>query len=230
MSPKEIFKKVKNSRRNNLTEFEARKILDYYDIPIVKGDIVKSLNEAKKFVEKVRYPVVLKVVSRQIIHKTEVGGVILNIKNERELYQAYHQMIKNIEKKAPKAKIDGFFIQEMLPNDREVIVGGKKDQTFGQTIAFGMGGVFVEILEDVSFRVVPITKQDAIEMLKEIKALKILKGYRGKPPVDFEALVDILLRTSKMLEANPEIKELDINPIFALPDRAVAGDARIIVE
>ncbi len=230
MSPKEIFKKVKNSRRNNLTEFEARKILDYYDIPIVKGDIVKSLNEAKKFVEKVRYPVVLKVVSRQIIHKTEVGGVILNIKNERELYQAYHQIIKNIEKKAPKAKIDGFFIQEMLPNDREVIVGGKKDQTFGQTIAFGMGGVFVEILEDVSFRVVPITKQDAIEMLKEIKALKILKGYRGKPPVDFEALVDILLRTSKMLEANPEIKELDINPIFALPDRAVAGDARIIVE
>lgn len=230
MNPKEIFKKVKNSRRNNLTEFEARKVLDYYDIPIVKGEIIKSLEEAKKFVEKNGYPVVLKVVSRQIVHKTDVGGVILNIRNEKELYQAYHGIIKNVEKKAPKAKIDGFFIQEMLPNDREVIVGGKKDPTFGQTIAFGMGGVFVEVLEDVSFRITPITRQDAIEMLKEIKALKILKGYRGKPPVDFEALVDILLRTSKMLEGNPEIKELDINPIFALPDRAVAGDARIIVE
>jgi len=230
MNPKEIFKKIKNSRRNNLTEFEARKVLDYYDIPIVKGEIIKSLEEAKKFVEKNNYPVVLKIVSRQIIHKTEVGGVVLNIKNEKELYQAYHQIIKNVEKKAPKAKIDGLFIQEMLPNDREVIVGGKKDPTFGQTIAFGMGGVFVEVLEDISFRVVPITRQDAIEMLKEIKALKILKGYRGKKPVDFEALVDILLRTSKMLEQNPEIKELDINPIFALPDRAVAGDARIIVE
>ncbi len=230
MNSKEIFKKVKASRRNNLTEFEARKVLDYYDIPVVRGEIIKSLEEAKKFVEKVGYPVVLKVVSRQIIHKTEVGGVVLNIKNEKELYQAYHQTIKNVEKKAPKAKIDGFFIQEMLPNDREVIVGGKKDPTFGQTIAFGLGGIFVEVLEDVSFRVVPITRRDAIEMIKEIKALKILKGYRGKPPVDFEALVDILLRTSKMLEDNPEIKELDINPIFTLPDRAVAGDARIIVE
>jgi len=230
MDPKEIFKKVKNSRRNNLTEFEAREILSYYDIPVVKGEIIKSLGGAKKFVEKVGYPVVLKVVSRQIIHKTDIGGVVLNIRNDKELYQAYHQIIKNVEKKAPKAKIDGFFIQEMLPNDREVIVGGKKDPTFGQTIAFGLGGVFVEVFEDVSFRVVPITRQDAIEMLKEIKALKILKGYRGKPPVDFEALVDILLRTSKMLEDNSEIKELDINPIFALPDRAVAGDARIIVE
>jgi len=230
MNPKEIFKKVKNSKRSNLTEFEARGVLDYYNIPVVKGEIIKSLEEARKFVEKNGYPVVLKVVSRQIIHKTEVGGVVLNIRNEKELYQAYHQIIKNVEKKAPKAKIDGFFIQEMLPNDREVIVGGKKDPTFGQTIAFGLGGVFVEVLEDVSFRVVPITKEDTIEMLKEIKALKILKGYRGKPPVDFEALIDILLKTSKMLEDNPEIKELDINPIFALPDRAVAGDARIIVE
>jgi acetyl-CoA synthetase (ADP-forming) len=230
MSPKEIFKKVKNSRRNNLTEFEARQILDYYNIPVVKGDIVKSIEEAKKFVEKNGYPVVLKVVSRQIIHKTDVGGVVLNIRNETELYQAYHQIIKSVEKNAPKAKIDGLFIQQMLLNDREVIVGGKKDQTFGQTIAFGLGGIFVEVFEDISFRVVPITRQDAIEMLKEIKALKILKGYRGKPPVDFEALVDILLKTSKMLEENQEIKELDINPVFASSDGAVAGDARIIVE
>ena len=230
MSPKEIFKKVKNSKRNNLTEFEAREVLDYYNIPVVKGEIVKSIEEARKFVEKNGYPVVLKVVSRQIIHKTEVGGVVLNIRSETELYQAYHQIIKNVEEKAPKAKIDRFFIQQMLPNDREVIVGGKKDLTFGQTIAFGLGGVFVEVLEDVSFRVVPITRQDAIEMLKEIKGLKILKGYRGKPPVDFEALVNVLLKASKMLEENPEIKELDINPVFALSDGAVAGDARIIVE
>lgn len=230
MNPKEIFKTVKNSKRNNLTEFEARQVLDYYDIPIVEGEIVKSLEEAKKFVEKNGYPVVLKVVSKQIIHKTEVGGVVLNIRNEKELYQAYHQIIKNMEKKAPKTKIDGLFIQKMLPNKREVIVGGKKDPTFGQTIAFGLGGVFVEVFEDISFRVVPIMRQDAIDMIKEIKALKILKGYRGEKPVDFEALVDILLRTSKMLESNPEIKELDINPIFALTDRAVAGDARIIVE
>jgi acetyl-CoA synthetase (ADP-forming) len=154
----------------------------------------------------------------------------LNIRNEKELFQAYHQIIKNVKEKAPKAEIEGFFIQEMIKSDCEVIVGGKYDPTFGQTIAFGFGGVFVEVFEDISFRVIPITKEEAMEMIKEIRAFKILKGYRGKKPVDFEALVDILLKTSKMLEENQEIKELDINPIFALPDRAVAVDARIIIE
>jgi acyl-CoA synthetase (NDP forming) len=227
---KENFQKAKKLKRNNLTESEAREVISYYKIPLVRGEIVKTIEGAKKFVNKVGYPVVLKVVSRQILHKSDVGGVILDIDNEKKLYQAYHQIIKNVEKNAPKAMIKGFFIQEMIPRDREVIVGGKYDPTFGQTIAFGLGGIFVEVFEDVSFRVVPITREDALEMIKEIKGYKILKGYRGKPSVNMQALVDILLKTSKMLEENPEIKELDINPVFALPDRAVAGDARIIIE
>jgi acetyl-CoA synthetase (ADP-forming) len=230
MQPYEIFSKVKKSRRNNLTELESREVLTHYNIPLVKGEIVKSVDEAKRLIEKIGYPVALKVVSRQIIHKSDVGGVMLNIKNEKELFQDYHQLIKNIEKNAPNATIDGIFVQEMLPRDIEVIVGGKKDSTFGQTIAFGFGGIFVEIFDDISFRVVPITKEDALEMIKEIKAQKILEGYRGKRPADVNALVDVLLKTSKLLQENPEIKELDINPIFALPDRAVAGDARIIIE
>jgi acetyl-CoA synthetase (ADP-forming) len=230
MKPKQIFEEIRRKRRNNLTELETREILTHYGIPIVGGQVIKTIEEAKVFVEKTGYPVVLKVLSPQIIHKTEVGGVILNIKNEKELFEAYHQIIKNIQKNAPKAGIEGFFIQEMLSSDREVIVGGKYDHTFGQTIAFGLGGVFVEVFEDISFRVIPISQEDAIDMIKEIKAFKILKGYRGQKPVDFKALVDILLKTSKMLEENPEIKELDINPIFALPNRAVAVDARIIIE
>jgi acetyl-CoA synthetase (ADP-forming) len=230
MKLKEFFEEIRRKRRNNLTELEARDVLTHYGIPIVRGKVIKTLEEAKEFIEKTGYPIVLKVVSSQIIHKTEIGGVMLNIKNEKELFEAYHQLIKNIQKNAPKAVIEGFFIQEMLSSDREVIVGGKYDHTFGQTIAFGLGGVFVEVFEDVSFRVVPITQEEAIDMIKEIKAFKILKGYRGQKPVDFKALVDILLKTSKMLEENPEIKELDINPIFALPDRAVAADARIIIE
>lgn len=230
MNPKEIFKKVKNSRRNNLTELESREVLNYYKIPLVRGEVIKTIEEAKKFIEKIGYPIVLKVISRQISHKSDIGGVILNIDNEKKLFQAYHQIIKNVEKNAPKATIDGFFIQEMISRGQEVIVGGKLDPTFGQTIAFGLGGVFVEVFEDISFRVVPITRKDALEMIKEIKAYKILKGYRGKPPVNIEALVDILLKTSKMLEENQEIKELDINPILALPDRTVAVDARIIIE
>ncbi len=230
MSLKQFFESIKRKRRNNLTELEAREVLANYGIPIVRGKVIKTIEEAKEFVDKTGYPVVLKVLSPQIIHKTEVGGVILNIKNEKELFEAYHQIIKNIQKNTSKATIEGFFIQEMLSSDREVIVGGKYDPTFGQTIAFGLGGVFVEVFEDISFRVVPISQEDAINMIKEIKAFKILKGYRGQKPVDFKMLVDILLKTSKMLEENPEIKELDINPIFAFSDRAVAVDARIIIE
>jgi len=230
MSLKKFFEEIKKKRRNNLTELESRQVLTHYGIPLVKGEVIKSIEEAKSFIDKASYPVVLKVLSPQIIHKTEVGGVILNIRNEKELFESYHQIIKNVEKNEPKANIEGFFIQEMLSSDREVIIGGKYDPTFGQTIAFGLGGVLVEVFEDISFRVVPIIQEDAIDMIKEIKAFKILKGYRGQKPVDFRALVDILLKTSKMLEENPEIKELDINPIFALPDRSVAVDARIIIE
>jgi len=230
MNTKNFFESIKKKKRNNLTELEAREVLIHYGIPTVRGQVIKTMEEAKEFIKETGYPVVLKVLSPQIIHKTEVGGVILNIKNEKELYEAYNQLIRNIKKNAPKAAIEGFFIQEMLTSDREVIIGGKYDSTFGQTIAFGLGGVFVEVFEDISFRVVPITQEDAIDMIKEIKAFKILKGYRGQKPVDFKALVDILLKTSKMLEENPEIKELDINPLFALLDRAVAVDARIIIE
>lgn len=230
MKPKDIFEKIRRKKRNNLTELESREVLTHYGIPLVKGEIVKTIEQAKKFVDKIGYPVVLKVVSPQIVHKSDVGGVVIDIRNEKELFQAYHGIVKNVEEKAPKTVIDGFFIQEMISGGQEVIVGGKWDSTFGQTIAFGLGGVFVEVFKDVSFRVVPITKEDALGMIKEIKAYKILKGYRGKKPVSTNALVDILMKTSKMMVENPEIKELDINPVFALPDQAIAGDARIIIE
>ena len=230
MKPKEIFKKVKRAKRKNLTEAEAREVLKFYRIPLVEAEIVKNLEEAKSFVKKVGYPVVLKVISPQIIHKTEVGGVFLNIRSDKELFEAFHEIMKNVERSMPNAEIKGFFIQKMMPRGYEVIIGGKKDPTFGQTIAFGLGGIFVEVFEDVSLRVVPISKEDAREMIQEIKGYKILKGYRGKKPADINALIDILLKTSKMLEENEEIKELDINPVFALHKGAYAGDARIILE
>ena len=229
MKLSEIFDRVKKSRRNNLTELESREVLEYYNIPVVKGEIVKSIESAKQFIEKIHYPVALKVVSKQIIHKTDVGGVMLNIRNEKELIDGYHEIVKNIEKNISNATIEGIFVQEML-SGTEVIIGGKKDPTFGQTIAFGLGGIFVEIYKDISFRVVPISKNDALKMIKDIKAYKILEAYRGSKPANIDALVDMLLKTSRLLEENHEIKELDINPVFAMPDGAVAADARIIIE
>jgi len=230
MNPKQIFESVRKKKRRNLTEIESREILEYYKLPLVKGKIIKSIEESKKFIDEVGYPVVLKIVSPEIIHKTEVGGVVVNIQNEKQLYDAYNDILKNVKIKMPTVKIDGLFIQEMIPSSFEVMVGGKYDNTFGQTIAFGLGGIYVEVYEDVSFRIVPITEKDALNMIKETKAYKILVGYRGKKPADMKALIDILMKTSKMLESNPEIKELDMNPVFALSDRAVAIDARIIIE
>jgi len=230
MNPKQIFESVRKKKRRNLTEIESREILEYYKLPLVRGKIIKSIEESKKFIDEVGYPVVLKIVSPEIIHKTEVDGVVVNIQNEKQLYDAYNDILKNVKIKMPTARIDGLFIQEMIPSSFEVMVGGKYDNTFGQTIAFGLGGIYVEVYEDVSFRIVPITEKDALNMIKETKAYKILVGYRGKNPADMKALIDILMKTSKMLESNPEIKELDMNPVFALSDRAVAIDARIIIE
>jgi acetyl-CoA synthetase (ADP-forming) len=230
MNPKQIFESVRKKKRRNLTELESREILEYYKLPLVRGQIIKSIEESKKFIDEVGYPVVLKVVSPEIIHKTEFGGVVVNIQNEKQLYDAYNDILKNVKTKMPKARIDGLFIQEMIPSSFEVMVGGKYDNTFGQTIAFGLGGIYVEVYGDVSFRIVPITDKDALNMIKETKAYKILAGYRGKKPADIRALIDILMKTSKMLDSNPEIKELDMNPIFALSNRAVTIDARIIIE
>lgn len=229
MKPKEIFDQVRKEKRKNLTELESREVLKHYKIPLVKGEVVHTIEKSIKFAEKNGYPVALKIISPDIIHKTDVGGVILNINSKRGIHDSFYKMIKNIKKKKPRAEIEGIFIQKMITEGHEVFVGGKWDQTFHQTIVFGLGGIFVEVFEDVSFRIVPITKKDALEMIQEIKAYDILKGYRGKP-ASINSLVDILMKTSKMLEQNPEIKELDINPIFALPKSAIPVDARIIID
>ncbi|MBD3155861.1 MAG: acetyl-CoA synthetase [Candidatus Aenigmarchaeota archaeon] len=230
MRPQKIFDKVRKEGRNNLTELESRKILEYYRIPVVRGTVIQEIKDAISFANKFGYPLVLKVVSKDIIHKTDAGAVKIGIENEKELRDGITDLIKTVKKNKPKARIDGIFVQKMLPEAPEVIVGGKKDPTFDQVVLFGLGGVFVEVFEDVSFRVVPIKKREAAEMITEIKGLKVLKGIRGKEPVDFKALIDILMKTSKMLEGNPEIQELDINPVFAFSDDAIAVDARIIID
>ncbi len=230
MKPQKIFNKLRDERRTNLTELESRQILEHYRIPVVEGEVIQEIESAIDFANKFEYPVVLKVVSRDILHKTDAGGVKVGIKNEKELREGLINLIKTVKKKKPKAKIDGIFVQKMLPESPEVIIGGKKDPTFNHVILFGLGGIFVEVFKDVSFRVVPIKEKDAVEMISEIKGVKILRGIRGKAPVDFKALVDILMRTSRMLEENPEIKELDINPVFAMTDGTVAVDARIIID
>lgn len=226
----EILEKVRTENRKYLMEHEAKKICEAYGIPITKFKVAKNIKEAIKFANEIGYPVVFKIISPDIIHKTDVGGVILDIKNDEEAEKAYKQIIKNVKKKAPNARIHGIFVQEMAPEGTEVIVGALKDPQFGPTLMFGLGGIFVEILKDVTFRIAPLTKDEAKEMIKEIRGYPLLKGYRGKPPADEEAIIDIILKVSKLVMDYQQISQLDLNPIFVYEKGAKVIDARIILE
>jgi len=207
-----------------LTVDESLKFIKKYKIPVAEHKLVKNIESAVEFAEKIGFPVVLKAISPQLIHKTEAKGIILDIKNRVELERMYRKLLTDTR----RFRIEGVLVQKMIEGGREVIVGGKKDSQFGQVLMFGGGGVLTEVLEDVSFRVCPISKRDAQEMIEETKYYKVLKGYRGKM-CDIEALKDILLKTSKLLEENQEIVELDINPVMVLKKGAVAVDARIVI-
>lgn len=176
------------------------------------------------------FPVVLKIVSPDIIHKSDVGGVKLNLNSAEEVHGAYKDIVSNVKEHAEKARIIGVLVQEMAPPSTEIIVGSTKDPQFGPAIVFGLGGILVEILKDVTFRIAPINREEAQEMITEVKAYPILKGYRGTPPADTDAIVDILLATSKLVTDYEQIKELDFNPIIVYPKGAKAVDARIILE
>lgn len=216
--------------RKNLLENESKTVCLEYGIPVTKFELARNEAEAVKFAEKIGYPVVLKIVSPDILHKSDVGGVIVNLKNAKEVRNAYKQILQNVKTHNAKAKITGILVQEMAPSSTEIIVGAIKDPQFGPSIMFGLGGIFVEVLKDVTFRVAPITEDEAREMITEVKAYPLLKGYRNQPPADIDAIVKILLSTSKLVMEHQEIKELDLNPIMVYEKGAKTVDARIILE
>jgi len=226
----QILRKVIEEGRKHLLETEAKTVCVEYGIPVTKFKVSKNEAEAVKFAEEIGYPAVLKIVSPDIIHKSDVGGVIVGLKNAQEVRNAYKQILKNVKKHKADAKIVGILVQEMAPSSTEVIVGAIKDPQFGPALMFGLGGIFVEVLKDVTFRVAPITVDEAREMITEVKAYPLLKGYRNQPPADIEAIVQILLNTSRLVMEHQEIKELDLNPIMVYEKGAKTVDARIILE
>ncbi|MDP6459012.1 MAG: acetate--CoA ligase family protein [Candidatus Bathyarchaeota archaeon] len=225
----EIFKTAEAEGRDFLFEHEAKNLCVLYGLPVTKITVEETEEDVVDAAKKLGFPVVLKIVSPQVIHKSDVGGVLIDIKDEMGVRQGYKTILKNVKAYVPEAEITGILIQKMAPWGTEVIVGSTKDPTFGTTLMFGLGGIFVEILKDVSFRLVPIVRSDAEEMVKKIKAYKILEGVRGKPPSDTEVIVEILLKTSEMLVDCPEISELDMNPVLVYEEGAMVVDARIIL-
>jgi len=226
----QILNSVVKEGRKHLLETEAKTVCMEYSIPVTKFKLAKNEAEAVKFADEIGYPVVLKIVSPDIIHKSDVGGVIINLKNAEEVRNSYKQIQKNVRKHKAKAKIVGMLVQEMAPSSTEVIVGAIKDPQFGPALMFGLGGIFVEVLKDVTFRIAPITEDEAREMITEVKAYPLLKGYRNMPPADIDAIVQILLNTSRLIMDHQEIKELDLNPIMVYEKGAKTVDARIILE
>jgi acyl-CoA synthetase (NDP forming) len=225
-----IFDKAKKEGRAILTEFESKKILKQVGIPVIEARLAKNQKEAASLSQKVGFPVVLKIISPDVIHKTDSGGVKLGLKSVSEVKKAYNEIFESVKKQYPSAVIHGVSVQKMVRPGTEVIIGTSKDPQFGPVIMFGLGGIFVEMLKDVSFRIIPVARRDAQEMIKEIKGYPLLQGYRGKEPANIPVLVEMVLKISNLINENPRIKELELNPVFAYKDSAVAVDARIILE
>lgn len=211
-----------------LNEYESKKMLEDAGIKTTTAFIAKTQKEAVDTARKVGFPVVLKVLSPQLTHKSDAGGVKLNLADENAVRKAYDEIVSSAKKVGVTP--DGVTVQKMAPPGTELIVGINKDPQFGHVIMFGLGGIFVEIFKDVSLRIVPITERDADEMLNEIKGLPLLKGYRGRPPSDIQKIKNVLLKVSDLASRHQEIKEMDINPLFAYPDDVLAVDARVILE
>ena len=228
-SVKAIFKKAKDENRGNLLETESRDLLQEYGISLPEAIFAGNIQEAIKAGKKIGYPLAMKVVSPDIIHKSDAGGIQLGLKDEKDLKKGFDEIVKNAKKVTTKERVLGTLISPMVPKGQECIIGMIKDRQFGPVIMFGLGGIFVEVLKDVSFRVAPIGEEDINEMIEDIKGYKILTGIRGEKPKDIRAIKDILSKLSQIAIDNPEIEEIDLNPVIVHEKGASIVDSRVII-
>jgi acetyltransferase len=229
---RQTLKQIISEGRSSLGDSEARSILQAYQMKIPRSELASTPDQAVEVARQIGYPVVLKIASPDILHKTDVGGVKVNLRNASDVRDAFELMVYRAQRYVPDATIWGCLVQEMAPpGGTEVLVGMNRDPQFGPLVTFGLGGIYVETLKDVTFRVAPFSPQEAHQMLSEIRAHAILDGVRGQPPADKEAIVDILLRIGQLVQDFPEIAELDINPVIVYPQGqgALAIDMRLVL-
>ena len=227
---RQILDKVKAEGRTSLTAPEGKLVCDAYGIAVPKEGVATSAAEAAKLASGIGFPVVMKIVSPEILHKTEAGGVLVGVKSADEVDKGFATIMANAKKYDPNAHLLGVQIQQMLQGGQEVIVGAVTDPSFGKLVAFGLGGILVEVLKDITFRLAPATKDDALSMLDGIAAAEILKGVRGADPVNRDALAALIQNVSQLIGDFPEIAEMDLNPVFASKSGAIAADVRIVVD
>ena len=204
-------------------------IIKSYGISTPSYVLAKTLNEALKASKAIGFPVVLKIASSDVLHKSDIGGVVVDVESEEEVEKRYNEIMNNSIKKVPNALIAGILVQKQVPNTIQVIIGGIRDNQFGPAVMFGLGGVFVELFKDVAFRIAPVTETEALEMMKEIKGYPILSGYRGMKELDISQIAKTIVTISELISNVDEIKEVELNPLFVYEKGTIAVDARIIL-
>jgi acetyltransferase len=223
-----LFSRKKKGDRLSLREIDL--LADSYGIPSLKVRVAKTVSEAIQYAKETGYPVVMKIVSPQIYHKTDAGGIRIDVETKEDVKDAWRGIMRNVKKYNPKAEISGISVETMVPVGKEILIGVKKDQQFGHTIVFGLGGIYVEVLKDVTFRVAPLDFRDAFKMIEEIKTIELLKGARGEDPVDLESIANVIVMVSRMVVDYPQIREFEINPLIACPCRGMfAVDINCVV-
>jgi 4-hydroxybutyryl-CoA synthetase (ADP-forming) len=213
-----IFDHVRSEGRSNLLEEEGYEVLQAYGFQTPKSYLAKSEDECAEAARNIGYPLVMKIVSPQIIHKSDAGGVKIGLSSEQEVRKGYNDIIGNIRNYDKDALIKGILVQEMVKSGKETIIGAKRDPLFGPLLMFGLGGIYVEVLKDVTFRIAPVTEKDTAEMIESIKSIKLLKGARGEKPSDLKALAENLQRLSQLVTDFPEIEEFDMNPLLVFEE------------
>lgn len=225
-----IVKMALERGKKALVETDAKEMLSLMSIPVPRNRLVTDIDSAKAAAAEIGYPVALKVVSSDILHKSEVGGISLDLKDERDIADYWTMMVLNVADDCPLALIEGFLIEEMMPKGAvEVIIGAIMDPQFGPVVMFGTGGVSVELMQDVSFRLAPVNKEEALEMMKEVKGFPLLTGYRGSGYKDIDAVADVIVRVSNMVGEATGIKEIEINPLMVYADKVVAVDVKCVI-
>ncbi|MDK2979969.1 MAG: hypothetical protein PWQ55_316 [Chloroflexota bacterium] len=223
---------LSNSKLKNWGEHVTRPLLEAYGVPLIPGKLAHDFQQALDVAQELGYPLVMKVASQDVLHKSDYGAIAIDIRDDGQLENAYNRILENVHEHDPNARIEGVLLEKMAGKGQEVIVGMKRDPGFGPLMMFGMGGIFVELFKDVAFRVAPLTRADAQAMLEQTKAVKLLSGWRGGRQYDTEAIIDTILRLSQLAVDFPQIQEIEINPLLVLPkgQGALALDCRMILE
>ena len=226
---KQIIARARRVGETNLSQHDAMRVLEFYGFPVARTEFAKTSKEAVEAAERIGYPVAMKIVSPDVVHKVDVGAVKLDLAGEQAVRDAYGKILKNVNRASPTVRVEGVIVQEHVRGGRETIVGMRRDPKFGPLLMFGLGGIYVEAYRDVSFRLAPVRELGAYHMISELRGSKILEGFRGQPPADTKALAECIERMSQLAVELEDVQEVDLNPLVAFEKGCKAVDARIIM-